>query len=280
MMQRICDLHTHSVFSDGTDKPADIVAAAVKANLSAVALCDHNTVDGLPEFLSAAKGKPLEAIAGAEFSVDYNRKELHLLGLFLPEASFAPIGDLMRSAFCSKEESNLLLIEALRRAGYPLDYEKIKSAIPNGRVNRAHIAAEMLRLGYVATREEAFDGLLSPEAGLYKEPVRISFFEMLDFLTSFGCRPVLAHPFLQLTEEELAAFLPTAKARGLVGMECRYSLYDVKTTEKSLAMANAFGLLPSGGSDYHGANKPDIALGTGRGNLSVPYEYVTMLKTH
>ena len=246
--------------------------------LSAVALCDHNTVDGLPEFLSAAKHLPIEAIAGAEFSVDYNGKELHVLGLFLPEASFAPIRELMQAIICRKEESNLVLIEALRRAGYPLDYEKIKAATPNGKVNRAHIAAEMLRLGYVATREEAFGGLLSKTAGFYKEPQRISAFEMLDFLTPFGCKPVLAHPFLQLTEGELAAFLPLAKARGLVGMECRYALYDAATTEKSLAMAKAFGLLPSGGSDYHGKNKPDIALGKGRGDLDIPYEYVTAFR--
>lgn len=279
-MQKTCDLHTHSIFSDGTETPTEIVKTAVSAGLCAVALCDHNTVDGLPEFLSAAKGLPVEAIAGTEFSVDYNGRELHLLGLFLPEAAFSPIRDLMQSAIRRKEESNLSLIEALLRIGYPLDYEKIKQATPNGKVNRAHIAAEMLRQGYVKSRDEAFATFLSPEAGYYQEPARISVFEMLDFLTSLGGLPVLAHPFLNLTEGELASFLPTARAQGLVGMECRYSLYDAATTEKSLAMADAFGLIPSGGSDYHGDNKPGIALGTGRGNLAVPYEYVTMLKAH
>jgi predicted metal-dependent phosphoesterase TrpH len=184
----------------------------------------------------------------------------------------------MDDAARRKEESNLELIGALARAGYVLDYEEIKRATPNGRVYRAHIAAELLQKGYVASRGEAFAGLLSSKKGFYREPARISVWEMLDVLTSLGAVPVLAHPFLNLTENELAAFLPTAKKRGLIGMECRYSLYNAEITQKSLAMADAFGLLPSGGSDYHGKNKPDIALGTGCGDLAVPYEYVAMLK--
>ena len=277
---KLCDLHTHSVFSDGTYTPKELLSAAEELGLSAIALCDHNTVDGLPDFLSAAKESAVEAITGAEFSVDYQGKELHLLGLFIPEDCFSQISALMEAVMARKMQSNLDLILALNKAGYDIDYETIKNATPNHKFNRAHIAAELTRKGYTATIKEAFKNLLSPSAGYYKEPERISVWEMLDFLLKIGAVPVLAHPFLSLSEEELLTFLPMAKAQGLVGMECYYSTYDTQTTEISLALAERFGLKPSGGSDFHGSNKPDIQLGIGKGDLLIPYYWATALKTN
>ena len=277
---KLCDLHTHSVFSDGTYTPKELLSAAEKLGLSVIALCDHNTVDGLPDFLSAAKESAVEAIPGAEFSVDYQGKELHLLGLFIPEDCFSQISALMEAVMARKMQSNLDLILALNKAGYDIDYETIKNATPNHKFNRAHIAAELTRKGYTATIKEAFKNLLSPSAGYYKEPERISVWEMLDFLLKIGAVPVLAHPFLSLSEEELLTFLPMAKAQGLVGMECYYSTYDTQTTEISLALAERFGLKPSGGSDFHGSNKPDIQLGIGKGDLRIPYPWATNLKTN
>ena len=125
-MQQYCDLHTHSIFSDGTDTPQEILQAAVQCGLSAVALCDHNTTDGLLHFLNAAKDLPIEAICGAEFSVDYNGTELHLLGLFLDPKHYPQIMEKMAKAHQLKEQSNLDLIKALNAAGYPLDYQQIK----------------------------------------------------------------------------------------------------------------------------------------------------------
>ena len=277
---KLCDLHTHSVFSDGTYTPKELLSAAEKLGLSAIALCDHNTVDGLPDFLSAAKESAVEAIPGAEFSVDYQGKELHLLGLFIPEDCFSQISALMEAVMARKMQSNLDLILALNKAGYHIDYKTIKNATPNHKFNRAHIAAELTRKGYTATIKEAFKNLLSPSAGYYKEPERISVWEMLDFLLKIGAVPVLAHPFLSLSEEELLTFLPLAKAQGLVGMECYYSTYDTQTTEISLALAERFGLKPSGGSDFHGSNKPDIQLGIGKSDLRIPYHWATALKTN
>lgn len=277
---KLCDLHTHSVFSDGTYTPKELLSAAEELGLSAIALCDHNTVDGLPDFLSAAKESAVEAIPGAEFSVDYQGKELHLLGLFIPEDCFSQISALMEAVMARKMQSNLDLILALNKAGYDIDYEAIKNATPNHKFNRAHIAAELTRKGYTATIKEAFKNLLSPSAGYYKEPERISVWEMLDFLLKIGAVPVLAHPFLSLSEKELLTFLPMAKAQGLVGMECYYSTYDTQTTEISLALAERFGLKPSGGSDFHGSNKPDIQIGIGKGDLQIPYHWATALKTN
>ncbi len=275
---KICDLHTHSVFSDGTYTPAEIVNSSVELGLSAIALCDHNTVDGLPEFLASATNKNIEAIAGAEFSVDYNGTELHLLGLYISPIYFSQVSELMQEVIKRKEQSNLSLIASLNDAGYKINYDDIKNATVNGKFNRAHIAAELTKKGYTASIPQAFETLLSKAAGYYKEPQRLSVWEMIDFINSIKAVPVLAHPFLNLTEDQLMTFLPMAKKRGLKGMECHYSLYDNETTKKALSLADAYGLKYSGGSDFHGTNKPDIKLGTGKGNLAVPYEWSVLLK--
>ena len=275
---RLCDLHTHSVFSDGTYTPAEIIDAAINANLSAVALCDHNTADGLYDFIEASRGKNIEAIAGAEFSVDYNGTELHLLGLFIPEKSFPDISNLMSEVNDKKEKSNISLISSLNNSGYCIDFDKIKNSTPNGKFNRAHVAAELTRLGYTKSIKEAFDTLLSPKSGHYREPERLNVFDMIRFIRSIGALPVLAHPFLNLSETELEIMLAAAVKEGLAAMECYYSLFDDETTEKAKKLCDRFGLLYSGGSDFHGENKPDIHLGTGKGNLAIPYELVLSLK--
>ena len=279
-MKKVCDLHTHSVFSDGTYTPRELIDAAIKTGLSAVALCDHNTVDGIEEFLSAAVGKNIDPVAGCEFSADLNGVEIHLLGLYIPRESLHKVSELMRAVKVRKEQSNIDLVHSLNRAGYKIDYDGIKKKSPRGNINRAHIAAELTEKGYTKSIDEAFGTLLSPKAGYYHEPERLTVWEILDFLRSIDAVPVLAHPFLNLTEEQLTEFLPRAKNAGLVGMECYYSLYDAETSEKSLKMAETFGLLPSGGSDFHGTNKPDIAPGRGKGNLAVPYEWATAIKAY
>ncbi len=277
-MNKKCDLHTHSIFSDGTFTPTEIIEKAIEIGLSAVALCDHNTVDGIPEFLSAAQAKNIEAIAGAEFSVDYNGTELHLLGLYIPEKMLSMVSDLMIEVNKRKEQSNIALVTSLNKAGYNINYLDLKSKSPNGKINRAHSAAELTEKGYTESIKDAFETLLSKSAGHYIEPERITVFEMIKFIKSIGAVAVLAHPFLNLSEKELLEFIPLAKEHGLDGMECFYSLYDEDLTNKSVAIATRFGLKQSGGSDFHGSNKPDIKLGFGKDNLSIPYEFAEIMK--
>lgn len=277
-MHKTCDLHTHSIFSDGTYTPTQLIDEAVGIGLSALALTDHNSVDGLPELISAAVDKPIEIVAGAEFSVDYNGTELHLLGLFIPQVYFSQVTDRMTAYNQRKEQSNIDLIASLRRTGMVLDYDAIKNATPNRRINRAHIAAAMLQKGYVGSVAEAFETYLSKTSGYYREPRRLTVWEMLDFIRSIGAVSVLAHPFLQMSEYELCHFLPLARDGGLVGMECYYVSYDEATTDISLRMADEIGLLRSGGSDFHGTRKPGISLGCGKGNLKIPHAWYLELK--
>lgn len=277
-MRRTCDLHTHSTFSDGTLTPTQLVEEAQRCGLAAIALCDHNTVAGLPEFLAAAEGTPVEAVSGIEFSTDYHGTELHVLGLFLKPESYGPITDLLEDFRARKDRSNAELVEALGRAGYRLDYEAIKAGTPNGQVNRAHIAAALARQGYTATVKDAFKTLLAPEHGYYRPPERLNVFDAIRFIKSIGSVAVLAHPFLNLEEEELRCFLPEAKLAGLDGMETLCSSYSEEITALAASIADEFELKHSGGSDFHGSNKPDIRLGKGKGNLCIPLKILEELK--
>ncbi|MBE6961145.1 MAG: PHP domain-containing protein [Ruminococcaceae bacterium] len=272
------DLHVHSVFSDGTLTPAELIALARKTGVTAVALCDHNTVAGLPSFLAAAEGSGVAAVPGVEFSTDYRGREVHILGLFIRPEDYGAVTALLDEMLERKERSSIALCEALNKAGFSLHYAAIKAGTADGYVNRAVIAAEMVRSGVCTSVAEAFSQWLSPARGYYQPPERLNALEVIRFIKSIGAVAVLAHPFLAMEEGELRTFLKEAVCAGLDGMETMYPLFDDHTTRLAGEIADAFGLLHSGGSDFHGANKPDIRLGTGRGTLCVPEKIVTDLE--
>ena len=171
------------------------------------------------------------------------------------------------------------LVRALNAAGYAIDYETIKATTPNGFVNRALIGAELTRMGYTESVQAAFKQLLNPECGYYQPSKRIDAYETIAFIKEIGAVAVLAHPFLSMDEAGVRAFLPRAVACGLDGMEVLYPKYDLQTTHLAQDIARQFQLLPSGGSDFHGENKPDIQIGTGKGNLRVPDTYLQALRS-
>lgn len=275
MNGRICDLHTHSTFSDGTLTPLELVQEAEKRGIAALALTDHNTVDGLPDFMQAGMRSTVETVGGVELSVDYEGKELHILGLFIKPEAYAQVKAFTKDYKRRKEESNIRLVEALNKAGYAVDIENIRKRT-SGQFNRAHVAAELTEKGYTPSIADAFSTLLSKKGVFYREPLRPTASDAIAFIRSIGAVTVLAHPFLNLDERELRSFL--SSTQGLTGMETEYSKYDLSTTETARKIAEEFGLLKSGGSDFHGANKPDIQMGTGRGELCVPFEIYERLK--
>lgn len=272
-----CDLHTHSIWSDGTRTPAELIAAAKQLDL-VIALTDHNVVSGLPDFTAAAARAGIDAVPGTELSAEYDGHDVHILGLFLRPRHYGDVEAFVKPASERKAQSNLLLTENLNRAGFPVDYAAICAATPDGKPNRAHFAAYMLQMGYVRSVEEAFAGPLSPHGGLYCPPQRIGAMDAIRFLRSIHAVPVLAHPLLNFSLTELHSFLPLAKAAGLMGIETRYSLFTPEQSCQLDAAATEFSLLPSGGSDFHGDRKPDICLGTGKGDLAVPLSYYEKLK--
>lgn len=276
-MDRLCDLHTHSVYSDGTCTPEEILTLAEEAGLSAVALCDHNTVAGLPAFMEAAKSSKVRAVPGIEISADYSGREVHILGLFIQPCSYSRVSVFLEEVLIQKEESNLRLVAALEKHGIHIDYHRLKSESSGGQINRAVIAAEMVKKGYCQSVKEAFSGFLSQKNGLYIPPGRLDAFAVIRFIKSVGSAAVLAHPFLNLDESQLLRFLPDARENGLDGMEVYYPLFSEDETVKLKEIANRFLLRESGGSDFHGANKPDIFIGSGKGNLCVQEELMLRL---
>lgn len=276
-MEKFCDLHTHSLYSDGTLTPAQLIQTAREAGLSAIVLSDHNTVAGLPSFLEAAKGSGVEAVPGIEFSTEYQGKELHILGLFVKPEAYSKINELLQQFLQRKDKSNRELVERQAQAGIVLDYDKIKKQAA-GSINRAVIGAEMVELGYCESVKKAFSDWLSPKKGFYIPPLRPDAFETIRFIKSIGAVAVLAHPFLNLEEEELHIFLQEAVPAGLDGMEVYYSLFTPEQTQNACRIADNFGLLYSGGSDFHGNNKPDIFMGVGKGNLQIPLSWLDKLR--
>lgn len=271
---KLCDLHTHSCYSDGSDSPKQIIELAASLGI-AVALTDHNTTAGLDEFLAEANARGVTAIAGVELSTLYCDKELHLLGLFLPREHYADIEALVKDFKFLKEKSNADLLKRLAEEGYPIDYSEIRKRAPEGNVNRAHIAAELTRLGYVSSIKEAFSTLLSKERGLYTPPPRPDFFETVALLKKLGALPVLAHPLQELSEDELCELLPRAIEQGLIGIETLHSSFSPEKIAAAKEIAQKFGLCESGGSDYHGVNKPDVTLG----DPHVPIELYEILSS-
>ncbi len=277
-MSKFCDLHTHSVCSDGTLTPAELVALAEETGLGAVALCDHNTVAGLPEFLAAAKNRSVTAVPGVEFSTGYRGGELHILALFVQPQYYNEVSRWVEPMLRAKERSNIDLIGALNGAGLSLDYAAIKAGTPNGQVNRAVIAAQMVRQGYCATVQEAFSRYLSQKHGYFQPPKRLDALETVRFIKSIGAVAVLAHPFLNLEEPGLREFLAEAVPCGLEGLEALYPKFSPAQRETAEKIAAAFGLAVSGGSAFPGANTPDIARGTGRGDLQIPLDLLEKLQ--
>lgn len=272
-MNSTCDLHTHSIFSDGTWTPEQIISEGESIGLSAVALCDHNTIDGLCRFTAAAEGTQVRAIPGVEFSTEYKGKELHVLGLNIKPQYYSQVKSKLADFLIRKKERNIELIDTLNRLGYSISYEKLVASSPSGNINRAHIAAELVRQGYFKTRQQAFPALLNPECGYYHPAKQPAALDTIKFINDISAVPVLAHPFRSVNEPLLLDFLSVAVLGGLKAMEIVYSDCEESLLKRSAEICREFSLLPSGGTDFHGDKKPDIKLGTGRGNLSVPYEF-------
>ena len=275
------DLHLHSTHSDGTLTPAEIIARAKSLGLTAVALTDHNTVSGVPTFLSEAEKQGVPAVAGTELSTVYKGKEIHLLGLFIPSEAFPAVTTLTEDYLTRKEQSNRDLVARLATDGYRVDYDTIREATPDGNVNRALIAKALLAGGYVPSVKAAFNTLLGEGMGYYIPPERLDLFVAIRFLRSIHAVPVWAHPLQYIDEATVREALPAAVEAGLVGMEVMHSSYDEATVTAAKALADEFGLLYSGGSDFHGAVKPDVQMGVGNreGAMpNIPDEYYEKLR--
>jgi len=271
------DLHTHSTASDGTFSPRELVFLAKKVGLKALALTDHDTIDGLPEAYQTAKEEGLPFLCGVEISVKFDGPgHFHLLGYFLePPEELKEVLDKLKTA---RAERNKKMVEKLRELGIDITLEELKS-LASGEIGRPHFAYLLVKKGYVRSIEEAFERYLKKGAPAYYPKALLTEEEAISAIKKAKGIPVLAHPItLKLSDEALKSYLIRLKELGLMGVEVYYSEHTKEYTKFLERLADELALIKTGGSDFHGQNKPDIKLGLGFGNLRIPDECYHELK--
>ena len=278
MDPRIIDLHVHSKASDGTFTPTELVEEAKRAGLAAFALTDHDTTDGVAEAMTAAKAAGIELIPGVELSTEYEGTEVHVLGLYI-DVNNAGLQKQMADFRDSRDNRNIYMLEKLRTEGFDITQEALEEKFPNAVITRAHIARYLLDQGYIPDMKTAFSEYIGDGCRCYVGRPKVTPMDAVDYILAAGGIPVLAHPVIYHMERpQLIRMIREMKEHGLVGMEAIYSENTPADEQELKALARAEGLLITGGSDFHGTNKPDIRLGVGRGKLYIPYSILEKIK--
>ncbi|MCR5562110.1 MAG: PHP domain-containing protein [Desulfovibrio sp.] len=271
---RTVDLHTHSTASDGTDSPVRLVENAHSAGLCAIALTDHDTTAGLAEAEAAGREFGIDVIRGCELSTRTEKGEIHIVGLWLPKDMTrlkAGLDDLANR----RRQRNERMVEKLCALGLPMTLADLKKKAGDGSIGRPHMAAVMVERGYVRDAAQAFRDYLGDEGKAYVPKAVFTPEEGVRLLAANGATAVLAHPLIRhaCPAAWLHALIERLVPCGLDAIEAWHTEQDAADTRQCLEWAKEFCLGVSGGSDYHGANKPGVHLGTGYGRLCVP-EYV------
>ena len=278
---RAIDLHTHSTCSDGTFSVKELIDRAHEKGLAAIALTDHDTVEGIDEAVryAAEKYPDLEVIPGIELSTESDGREVHIVGLFIDNHDKDFVGSL--GAFIdSRTTRNKKMCQKLsEEAGIPISYEELEKEYPDTVITRAHFAKFMVEKGYVNSRAEVFDRYIGDHCPYYVGREKITPEDAVRSILKAKGVPVFAHPILcRLSDDRLEALVSRLKDAGLVGIEAIYSTYERRDEVQIKELAKKYDLLVSGGSDFHGANKPDIDLGTGCGKLFIPEDLLIPIK--
>lgn len=272
------DLHTHSTQSDGTLSPTELVRHAAACHLTAFALTDHDTTDGLAEAFAAAADYSIKVIPGIEFSTEYHDQDIHILALD-PDWKHPDFQAKLQDCREERARRNQKMIDLMAADGIDISYDKMLAAFPRLPWTRTHFGRYLADHGYVKNLWDAFDTHIGVDCPYYVPRDRISPSEAVRLIRQFHGIPVLAHPYqYQFSKEELSFLLQTLKEDGLLGMEVYYSTYSAEQMAQLAALADQFQLAPSGGSDFHGTNKPDIELGSGKNNLQIPYQILEGLR--
>lgn len=270
------DLHTHSTFSDGSDDPSTLVRLALGIGLTALALTDHDTLDGVEEARAAAASTPLAVVPGVELSVDWEPGPTHLLAYWV-EPGAGPLADRLADIQEGRARRNREILAALAGLGINLAADDLRPT--GGLVGRPHIAAALVRGGYVATLQDAFALYLARGRPAYRPRVRLTAAEAVGLTRRSGGVAVLAHPHtLAASADDYAAAFSAFARLGGGGIECHCPDYPPGLRAHLADLTRRLGMIPTGGSDYHGHLRPGPTLGTGWGNLNVPDEAAAELR--
>ena len=276
---RRADLHTHSTASDGTFSPTQLIEYAHEKGLAAIALTDHDTVAGLDEAMEAgSRYDDLEVIPGIEFSTEYEGRDVHIVGLYMDYRN-RDIQDRLQEFVDSRVVRNRKMCRLLTEHGVPMDFDELQAEYPDSVITRAHYAAFMIKKGYVGSNQEAFERYIGDNCECFVPREKITPEKAVSMILQAKGVPILAHPILYgMSDSRLRILTERLKSAGLMGIEAIYSTYTQADERQIRAIAADYDLLISGGSDFHGSNKPDIDLGTGRGGLFVPEDCYLRIK--
>jgi hypothetical protein len=283
-MASFVDLHCHSTASDGTLPPAEVVRLAQRCGLSGLALTDHDTIGGVEEAAAEAQRLGIDFLPGIEISCEFPAPgTMHILGYGVDPKS-ETLRDLTRRLLEGRDNRNPRIIEKLNALGVSITMREVEeeakatAADSKKPIGRPHIAAVLLRKGYVSSIKQAFDKYLAQGGVAYFDKERLTMREAMDLIRQSGGMPILAHPFQLRTENDgqLERVVKDLVDLGLLGLEVIHSDHDAALVEKYTRLADRYGLLKTGGSDFHGTNKKDISLGTANGRR-IPRDFLDAL---
>lgn len=274
------DLHLHTTASDGVRSPSEIVRYAKFRGLQAIAITDHDTIEGLEEGLAEGEKIGFELIPGIEISAEHSPGSMHLLGYFI-DITHPLLNDRLGYLQRSRAERNPKMVEKLNRLGIDITYEEVLEASGGGQVGRPHFAQVLMGKKYVKSFKEAFDRYLKKGAPAYVDKLRFAPGEALHFINEAGGVAVLGHPnTLGLNGySELEGLILQLLKEGLKGIEVYYPEHSPAEIAQYKGLAGKYGLVITGGTDYHGIEKNGLEIGVGRGEMKLPYSMVETLKT-
>lgn len=278
---KLIDLHAHSTASDGTLTPSELALYAKSKGLSAIALTDHDTVAGIEECQQTGLEVGVIIIPGIEFSADFYGKELHILGYYL-DPHHPYLQKKLEELVEARHTRNQEMLDKLTTLGFPLTYESLYEDCNDTTIlTRAHIAKAMLKEGYVSDRKEAFSRYIGDGKPAYVPKKRFTTKECIDLIHEAGGLAVLAHPMLYgYGQKDITSVIRGLNSEGLDGVECIYSTHSKDEVTHLLQVCLNLKLLPTGGSDFHGDNKPLLDLGTGYGELAIPFDILESMRKH
>ncbi len=272
------DLHTHSTISDGTYTPAELVRYGKKKGLRAIALTDHDRIDGIEEAQMVGEEVGVEVIPGVELSADFSKGAMHLLGLFIDRTSPSFLRRL--AVFqAARRERNPKIVQRLQEMGFKITEEEVAAAAGGRPPGRPHFARVLMEKGYVHSITEAFERYIGDGKPAYVKKPQPSPEVCIALIHEANGIAVLAHPnTIHLTDRKLSALFERLVKAGLDGVEVYYSTHTPEETVRYERLADEWNLLKTGGSDFHGEHKPQIDLGVGKGNLRVSYALLDALR--
>ena len=271
------DLHIHSTASDGTNSPSELIQMAIDENLAAIAITDHDTVEGSREARQIGFPPQLKFLTGVEISTAPPSTvkcdgSLHILG-YAVDLDDSSLNDALNVLQAARKNRNPQIIERLNQLGFEMSLDDIRNEIGKSQLGRPHIAQHMVQRGYVSSIDEAFDHFLSHGKPAYVDKYRMPCKQAIDVIRAAGGIAVLAHPVLLDFEstDRLEKAVVALVELGLGGIEVFYPEHSPENTAFYASIAAKYRLIKTGGTDYHGQINPEIRLGSGRGDFSVPY---------